>query len=117
MKVREWKIVNPVYHYVILIRQGGTLKQAIAWAKKKLGCEFRIKGHVTVGRIFIKDDEITHCIWFPEKPGGGTVAHEAYHSIMHVMESVGMERPTRENEEAYAYLLAWTVIEIGRLLW
>jgi hypothetical protein len=58
----------------------------------------------------------SHCVWFPNRrPSESTVAHEACHSVIFVMTELQMNCPVR-NDEAWAYLLGWTVEQIRKAL-
>jgi len=56
-------------------------------------------------------------MWFEDTPNGGTVAHEAFHSVIHALTTKCLGRPCDANEEAYAYLIGWTVQEIAKRVW
>jgi hypothetical protein len=116
-KPRTWCIDNPVYNYTMFLRIDEDLDRSMRWAEKKLGRQFS-KG-TTQGRIFLPTDSADHAIVFRHKPrpGSGVAAHEALHAVCHVMDQRGMERMSPANDEAYCYLLQWTVSEIGKRLW
>jgi hypothetical protein len=117
-KPRTWRIDNPVYRYAMFLRVDGDLDRARRWAEKQLGTQLsKASRDSTYGRIFLPDDSADHAIVFRDRPGGGVAAHEALHAVCHVMNQRGMEPMTPANDEAYCYLLQWTVAEIGKRVW
>ena len=75
------------------------------------------KGGIGAACCLYIENEPSHLIWFDEVPGGGVAAHEALHSVRHIAITIGLGELCEANEEAYAYLLAWTVREIGKNFW
>lgn len=115
-KPRTWRIDNPVWDYNLFVRHGGSSTDATRWAERKLGGEFAdIDG--SVGICFAHDGQTNHAIWLSQKAGIGTLAHEALHSVAHIMHVKAMEPMSPANDEAYCYLLGWTVAEIGSRIW
>lgn len=117
MKPRTWRIDNHVWRYSLFLRLDDDLDRARHWAEKRLSATFSKAADVSGGRTFMPDDSADHAIVFTAKPGGGVAAHEALHGVCHVMHIRGMQHMTPDNDEAYCYLLQWTVTEIGKRLW
>ncbi|WZO97327.1 hypothetical protein EP7_004352 [Isosphaeraceae bacterium EP7] len=118
-RIRSFKIENDVWQYVLFVRVGGTREQAESWFDKTFG-EPQSLAWLSKCRnatTFYRTDERSHLIWFDAKPGGGIVSHEALHSVQHVLSHSGLGPLSEATEEAYAYLLGWTVMQIGLRLW
>lgn len=120
-KLRTFKITNPVYQYIVFIRIGGTVEEAEAWFFKKFEIAPENRGATAScchARTLFFDNERSHVIWFDSLPGAGVVSHEAFHSVNHVLRHCGVKAPMEyENEEIWAYLLTWTVQQIGGKIW
>lgn len=120
-KIRRFKLECDVYPYALFVITGGTKQQAIDWFDVK----FKGRKDTIVeedenlqGSMIHLDNELSHLIWFKDsKPGGAIVAHEALHSVCHVMKVLKMGALCENNEEAFAYLLMWTVKKIGNRVW
>lgn len=116
-KIRRLKLVNSVYPYVLFVIAGGERGAAKSWFEKKFSIPVKERT-LAYGTTFTKEGELSHLIWFSSlKPSASTIAHEAVHSVRHALFTVGEEPLCHQNEEAYAYLLSWTVNEISRKLW
>lgn len=114
---RRWKIHNPVYGYTLYLVLGGSEEQYHDYIRPRLDSiadGLSSKGSGSFGVCSYRDDLKHVAIWFPKRPSAAVIAHESLHSICHVMQFLGMERMTTENDEAYAYLLDWTVAEIEK---
>lgn len=116
-KVHTWEIVNPVYDYSLFVRIGDTRDDTLRWFAK----EFKIEEHSSIGdgcnsyaTVIHYAPTKSHAIWF-RKWDCAIIAHEALHSIRHVMERAQIYLSC-STEEAYAYLLGWTVREITKRL-
>lgn len=116
-RITAFKLENEVWQYALFVRVGGTREQALRWFERKLCGAPETEKSGPYATTFYRNDERSHLIWFEEVPGGGTAAHEALHSVKHVLAHVGLGPLSDDTEEAYAYLLQWTVSEIGRRLW
>lgn len=118
-KIRTFKIQNDVWRNMLFVRLGGSGDQALKWFERKFG--ENPKPTVVAesnGSTIYDTGEKSHLIWFSEqKPSGSLVSHEALHSVKHVLTCSGLGPLTDETEEAYAYLLGWTVRQIGRKVW
>ena len=117
-KTRTFKIENPVWSYVIFVRVGGSDEQAAKATDKLFGSNIHDDGPGldAAGRCFLPGGEKSHVIWFKNIPGVGLLSHESFHSVHHVLQLSGLAL-NNETEEAYAYLLDWTVKEIGFRIW
>lgn len=115
-KPRTWRIDNPVYNYSLFVRHGGTVAEANRWANSKVGGDFTKDSPSTRGRCYFDEDWPDHAIWLHVQSGSATVSHEALHSVSHIMRHVGIPL-LGDTEEAYCYLLAWTVGEIASRIW
>lgn len=120
--VRSFRLTNDTWQYVLFIRLGGTKEQAVEWFEKKFGEPAMFASGSDqprlLGSCIYRDDEKSHLIWFADKsPGAGIVCHEALHSTAHALRASGLGPLTLENEEAYAYLQMWTVMQIARRVW
>lgn len=118
-KIRRFRIQCDLYPYAVYIITGGTKQRAIDWFDVKFKGEKKTKiTEATHGSMIFMEQEMSHVIWFlGPKPGAGIVAHEAFHSACHVLRLVGLGPLDEKNEEAFAYLLMWTTVEIGRKVW
>lgn len=118
--IKHYKIENGLYHYVIFLIVGGTKGEAVAWTEKKFEGTVETYSSAPLrgsACCLCLPDEPSHVIWFEEAPGVGILAHEALHSVCHIMGCIGMGRIDCANEEAYTYLLQWTCSAIGRKVW
>lgn len=107
------RFINDVYQYALFVRIGGTREHALRWFEKKFNvAEHESKATVHGSMIFM-DDERSHMIWLADAKNLGILAHEALHSVNHVMRGAGVGPMCEDNEEAYAYLLQWTVNRIA----
>ncbi|MDX1463960.1 MAG: hypothetical protein R3359_12955 [Marinirhabdus sp.] len=116
--IRTFKVVNDVWSYAIFVRIGGSVEQAAKAMDKLFESSFaedNSNPHA-LARCFLLDNEKSHLIWFRESPGAGLLTHEVLHSVHHVLDCSGMQL-NRETEEAYAYLIDWTVRQIGFKIW
>lgn len=96
----------PIYDYFVWVKFGGTQEAFIEFAKKKLGCEAPVHDSVSNGLIFYDKSYPDHCLWFVDTdPDASTIAHEVFHSVCHAMRHKGVWPLTKENEEAFAYLI------------
>jgi hypothetical protein len=116
-KVSTHRIVNDTFQYALFVRIGGTREGAIQWFEKKFSAERPEVQNVNgpTGTTFYKNYETSHLIWFAETPTPGITAHEALHSVRHVLTTIGFPEMCEQNEEAFAYLLQWTVNRIAEL--
>ena len=126
-----FKLSNLVWQYALFVRAGGTEEQAERWFRRAFqvpDAEFsqvrksrtRTLAHDvgTSATTWTKQDEKSHMIWFEAcQPSASIVAHEAVHSASHVLGTSGLAPQVPETEEAYAYLVQWTVGSIGNRLW
>ena len=60
--------------------------------------------------VFIVFNSKRNCPEMCDKITHGNVAHEAFHAVHYLLDTVGMKL-TDESQEAYAYLLDWVVEE------
>lgn len=116
-KPKSWLIHNEVYSYTLCLRLDDDLRRGTAWVNRKLGTDFEPHGEYVLGRTFMEEGNADNAILFLGLPGSSTIAHEAFHSVKHVMFHRGMRKLTGSNEEAYAYLLGWTVRQINERLY
>jgi hypothetical protein len=121
-RLRTFRIQNPVWQYVLFVRAGGTRDEAERWFRRQFGepPEVSSDGQLwaTSAMTFSRRTEKSHLIWFESlKPDGAIVAHEAVHSVTHALQASGLAPLTEQTEEAYAYLVQWTVKVIGDRLW
>lgn len=119
-KLKSFKIENPLYSYVVFIRVGGSRDAAIAWTEKKFkGKVWPLNSVLSRDNAtcFFLEGEPSHVIWFSAEPRASMIAHEAFHSSYHVLKTAGMGALDEGNEEAYAYLIQWTVSEITKRVW
>lgn len=117
-KVKTVRFVNDVWQYVLFVRIGGTKEQAVQWFEKRFDLKPAEFGKDSSrGCCIYANGESSHLIWFDDIPGGALAAHEAFHSAVHIGIESGLSPVCEQNEEAYAYLIAWTVHEIGRRFW
>ena len=119
IKVKTYKVLNPVYSYALFLRIYGTKEEALSWFDKKFECEQPAVNNLSAkeGSFIFTPSKRSHLLWFGDIPGGGLAAHEALHSVKHVLEHAGLGPLNNDTEEAYAYLLDWTVRQIGCKLW
>lgn len=110
-----------LYGAHIYVSAGGSAKEAVRWWHKKIG--FKGELGVTddhekrVGTVFSEDANMGCLIWlWSPMIGVGTLSHECLHATCHILENTGM-RCVKENEEAYAYLLAWITREVSLKIW
>lgn len=111
--VRTFALHNEVWCYTLFIRIGGTREQAERWIDRKFKKNGKIREGPTATTFYL-DSERDHLIWFLERPGTGIIAHEAFHSVLHVCRHLRLGPPCDANEEAYAYLIEWTARQIAR---
>lgn len=111
--VKAFKLDNEVWAYTLFIRIGGTREQAEQWLDKKFKRKIETRKGPTA-TTFFHPELRDHLIWFNEKPGCGLIAHESFHSVMHVLGHCRLGPPCEANEEAFAYLIGWTAKEIAR---
>lgn len=112
-----WTFYNSVYPCRIHIRLDTDPKVAVRWVNQKLGSGFESGADLgTAARTFHEDDCADAAIVFYGLPDDGTMAHEAFHVVRHIMATIGMPL-SDESDEAYAYLLGWLVREISRRLY
>lgn len=105
------RIVNETFHYALFVRVGGTKESAIRFFERKFrpdGGDTRAQASA-IGSVIFADYERSHVCWLSDEANLGVVAHEALHSVSHVMRHAGVGPMCEQNEEAYAYLLQWTV--------
>lgn len=96
----------PIYDYFVWVKFGGTQESFISLAKKKLNCSIDIPEKVFNGMVLTINEIADHCIWFKDvDPDANTIAHEVFHSVCHAMRHKGLWPLTKENEEAFAYLM------------
>lgn len=108
------EIYNPVYGYSIIISKGDSVEKIINKANYKLGVRFTQDSNAS-GSVFCIPEISNHIIWFDKKkPEPDLVAHEAFHSVFHVLNRKGLAL-TLASEEAFAYLLSWTVLQINKI--
>ena len=102
-------VYNKLYKYEFALFKGEPLEKAFKWTDSSLKIENYRSSDACV---FRNPSQKAHVIWFKsKKPGVNQVAHEAFHSVFHVMHH--LEAPlVSETEECWAYLLDWTVTEI-----
>lgn len=119
--VKTYRVINPLYNYALFVRIGGTWQQAHDWFVQKFGPpgakDASRMGRCKHATTFYAEGEPSHMIWFDDRPGAAIVAHEALHSTVHLMKTIGMGPLCEENEEAFAYLQMWVVAAIGDRLW
>lgn len=119
--LKSYRIQNDVYSYVLYLLAWGTQDKANAWATKKLepNQPFDLFNEYMQGRCYFVGDGKSHVLYLPygDGTGIGTVAHEALHSVHHVLSRSGMQALSDETEEAYAYLMDWTMREIVRRIY
>lgn len=119
-KLRSYKLYNPVYDYDIYVKVGHNPEQLLSWFDGLLNCDSsgvtNMDSNLAV--TLKREDMLSHAIWFKyPKPPARVVAHEAFHSVVHIMRVLGRTDCTREAEECWACLLDWTVREIGKRVW
>lgn len=118
-RVKTYKIINQTWQYALFLRVGGTVEAATRWFDKKFDVDSDDSANISAdARTSYVTDERSHLIWFKHHcPGAGLIAHEAFHSTKHVLTHAGLGPLNDETEEAFAYLLMWTVREIGQRIW
>lgn len=81
------RFINDTYQYALFVRIGGSREDALRWFEKKFSAEQPDvrDGSGPTGTTFYKKYETTHLIWFAETPTPGITAHEALHSVRHVL--------------------------------
>ena len=110
-RLRHYKITNRLYHYVIFLLICPEKEKASQWFDKKFGSVS--ERPATIGSTFLITEQRSHAIWFPTlRPQPSVIGHEAFHSVWHVLRHCSMGSICEENEDAYAYLLQWTIDEI-----
>lgn len=117
LKVRTKKITNQVYPFALFLRLGGTKEQAAKWFEAKFEIQEYETYRSAMATTFVLTNEPSHLIWFKEVPGAPIIAHEALHSVKHILSTMGLERLQDANEEAYAYMMQWTVNQIVEWMW
>jgi len=96
----------PIYDYFVWVKFGGTQESFIKFVASKLGCRVAEHNIESIGLLSTVEGIADHCMWFREiDPDASTIAHEVFHSVCHVMKHRGVWPLTKENEEAFAYLI------------
>lgn len=109
---------NDLYGYRLYLTVGGDSNKAARWLADKLGEDYTdIEHSQPAARTIYSPLHRDHMIWFEQTPVGSCAAHEAFHSACHVMRYVGIGTLSKDSEEAYAYLIGWTVAQIGNKFW
>lgn len=106
------RFINDVYQYALFVRIGGTKEGAVRWFEKKFNVAEHESMATVQGSTIFLDEERSHMIWLADLNNIGILAHEALHSVQLVMTHAGVGPMCKQNEEAYAYLLQWTVNRI-----
>lgn len=109
--IRTFKLINRVWQYALFVRIGGTQDQAKKWFVKKFNADPTLQSGPE-GTVFYLRDTSTHVMWFSGPPSPALCAHEAFHSVLHVLTFKGLGPPSDTTDEAYAYLIQWTVENI-----
>lgn len=112
-KVVSFRIQNDTWNYVVFVRIGGTIHEAEEWFEKKFQTGEREYRPFSNARMIAIEGEKSHLLWFERTPDEGRLAHEAFHSVAHVLRESGLRSMRSSNEECFAYLLEWTVNEIA----
>ena len=108
-------IYNPVYQYEVVVFAGTPYKTAAKFAQKKLGFD-PICSDTRIGCCIRHNQVFSHILWFKDKkPHYSTIAHEAIHSVYHIMDQLEA-KINFDNEEVFAYLHTWTMDEIIKKL-
>jgi hypothetical protein len=96
----------PVYEYYVWTQFGGSQDSFLEFAKRKLNCDLDRSPGLLSGCIITVNDMPDHCMWFRDKtPDANVISHEVFHSICHALRHKGIWPVTKENEEAFAYLI------------
>lgn len=125
-KLKSFRLFNDTWCYRIDVRIGGTRQAAEDFLRNRLPATVKVENldgklyysnagavlHATIGG----EPEISHVIWFQKTPGAALLSHEAFHSACWVLESLGIKL-SRETEEAFAYLIQWTVKAVADKCW
>lgn len=106
---------DPIYECRIFVCVGGSVDDCDARLDKMWGIERKVVNSLA-GRCFLPSTCKDCAVWFPSVPGGGIVAHEAFHLTTHILTRSGLKF-VPESEEAWAYHLAWIVRQIAKKVW
>lgn len=126
-KIVRFSKVNDVYQYRLFVILGGTGKEAERWMLKKFKAD-KVNSSPddepaspekrNRGATLYLPGESSHVLWFSLlSPGAGIISHEALHSVHHISRVIGLGGLTDDTEEAYAYLVAWTVTAVTGRAW
>lgn len=67
------------------------------------------------GRYYFNVEQGSRLVWMPRVPEEpqeyATLAHEIFHAVFGIMDEIGAS-PTKDSEEAYAYLVGYLTKEI-----
>jgi len=97
-------IHDPIFDTDILVQRAGTLASCIDDYCKRLKITPILlpQSPQLRGKFLAYDDNRACMIWLSDKASLGTVAHEALHATVHIMNKVGISL-TNESEEVYTY--------------
>lgn len=99
----------PIYNGVCWFYSGDPKKCARHFKKKHQGSSELFKADKT-GACFVQDNDCIVAIYVKKHTNYGTLAHEAFHAVKHIMDQVGVTL-SDNSEEAFAYLISFFVDE------
>lgn len=120
---RRFEFRNGTWDYCLWVQIGGDTKEAARWFSEETKLELQpildvLGEQGPYGGCVIRNPAYSdHLMWLQEDPCHSTVAHEALHSVHHVLSRVGLGPLSDATEEAYAFLVGWTVRMISSKLW
>lgn len=109
-------LYDPIFKFEWVIFYGGTEQAAVDWFSKLLNVEkFAVDFNKNRHGCFMAFHPFKNgMFWFPNKyPAASVVAHEAFHGVKYIYDTLKIELVDR-TEESWAYYLEWLVQNIYR---
>ena len=110
---RLGKLFNETYGHLVYVAAGiprGEARKAIRDAVRSKDDVPTDDASAAIATCFRFSDTRHHGIWFQYlRPCPAIIGHEALHSVAFALDAVGMGVLNPHTEEAYAYLMEWTI--------